>query len=46
MFDIELLSVTGQVLKAEAVALNNVRIGGLILNNLSLIHISEPTRPY
>jgi predicted aspartyl protease len=42
MFDIELLSVTGQVLKAEAMVLNNVRIGGLILNNVVVAFADAP----
>ncbi|WP_310474860.1 aspartyl protease family protein [Sandarakinorhabdus sp.] len=42
MFDIELLSVTGQVLKAEAMVLNNVRIGGMILNNVVVAFAEAP----
>ena len=42
MIDIELLSVTGQVLKAEAMVLNNVRIGGLILNNVVVAFADAP----
>ena len=42
MVDIELLSVTGQVLKAEAMVLNNVRIGGLYLNNVMVAFADAP----
>lgn len=42
MIDIELLSVTGQVLKAEAMVLDNVRIGGLILNNVVVAFADAP----
>jgi predicted aspartyl protease len=42
MIDIELLSVTGQVLKAEAMVLNNVRVGGLILNNVVVAFADAP----
>ena len=34
MKQIKLVSVTGQVLDAEAMVVNNVRIGGLVLNNV------------
>lgn len=42
MRDIELLSVTGQVLRAEAITLNNVRIGGLFLNNVMVAFADAP----
>ncbi len=42
MIDIELLSVTGQVLKAEAMVLNNVWIGGLMLNNVVVAFADAP----
>ena len=42
MIDIELLSVTGQVLKAEAMVLNNVKIGGLTLNNVVVAFADAP----
>jgi predicted aspartyl protease len=42
MRDIELLSVTGQVLHAEAITLNNVRIGGLFLNNVVVAFADAP----
>lgn len=42
MIDIELMSVTGQVLKAEAMVLDNVRIGGLILNNVVVAFADAP----
>jgi len=42
MRDIELLSVTGQVLRAEAITLNNVRIGGLFLNNVVVAFADAP----
>jgi hypothetical protein len=42
MIDIELISVTGQLLKAEAMMLDNVRIGGLILNNVVVAFADAP----
>ena len=42
MRDIELLSVTGQVLKAEAIALNNVQIGSLVLSNVVIAFADAP----
>lgn len=42
MVDIELLSVTGQVLKAEAITLDNVKIGGLTLNNVVVAFADAP----
>lgn len=42
MKEIELLSVTGQVLKADAVVLNNIRIGGLYLNNVVVAFADAP----
>jgi predicted aspartyl protease len=42
MQDIELISVTGQVLKAEAMVLNNVRIGGLWLDNVVVAFADAP----
>lgn len=42
MEDIELVSVTGQVLKAEAIVLNNVRIGGLWLDNVVVAFADAP----
>ncbi|MEI6487147.1 MAG: aspartyl protease family protein [Sphingomonadales bacterium] len=42
MVDIELLSVTGQVLKAEAIIVDNVRIGGLTLNNVVIAFADAP----
>jgi predicted aspartyl protease len=42
MRDIELLSVTGQVLHAEAIVLNNVRVGGLFLNNVMVAFADAP----
>ena len=42
MMDIELLSVTGQVLKAEAMVMNNVRIGSLWLNNVVVAFAEAP----
>lgn len=42
MRDIELLSVTGQTLKAEAIALDDVRIGGLVLNNVIVAFADAP----
>lgn len=42
MIDIELLSVTGQVLTAEAMVLDNVRIGGLVLNNVVVAFADAP----
>ena len=42
MIDIELLSVTGQVLKAEAIVLDNVKIGGLTLNNVVVAFADAP----
>jgi predicted aspartyl protease len=42
MMDIELLSVTGQVLKAEAITLNEVRIGNLWLNNVTIAFADAP----
>lgn len=42
MKEIELLSVTGQVLKADAIVLNNIRIGGLYLNNVVVAFADAP----
>ncbi|OSZ63727.1 hypothetical protein CAP39_13840 [Sphingomonas sp. IBVSS1] len=42
MEDVELISVTGQTLKAEAVRLDNVRIGGLTLNNVVIAFADAP----
>lgn len=42
MVDIELMSVTGQVLKAEAIVLDNVRIGGLYLSNVTIAFADAP----
>ncbi|WP_156256293.1 aspartyl protease family protein [Sandarakinorhabdus oryzae] len=42
MIDIELLSVTGQTLKAEAIVLDNVKIGGLTLNNVVVAFADAP----
>jgi predicted aspartyl protease len=42
MQDIELLSVTGQVLKAEAIVLGNVQIGGLVLSNVVVAFADAP----
>ena len=42
MVDIELMSVTGQVLMAEAMILNNVKIGGLTLNNVLVAFADAP----
>ena len=42
MIDIELVSVTGQVLTAEAIVLNNVKIGGLTLNNVVVAFADAP----
>lgn len=42
MQDIELMSVTGQALKAEAIVLSNVRIGGLYLNNVVVAFADAP----
>lgn len=42
MIDIELLSVTGQTLKAEAMVLDNVKIGGLTLNNVVVAFADAP----
>jgi predicted aspartyl protease len=42
MIDIELMSVTGQVLTAEAMVLNNVKIGGLTLNNVVVAFADAP----
>ncbi len=42
MQEIELLSVTGQVLKAEAMQMNNVQIGGMILSNVVIAFADAP----
>jgi predicted aspartyl protease len=42
MQTIELLSVTGQVLKAEAILIQDVRIGGLWLNNVLIAFADAP----
>jgi predicted aspartyl protease len=42
MQEIELLSVTGQVLKAEAMRMDNVQIGGLILSNVVIAFADAP----
>ena len=42
MVDIELISVTGQLLTAEAIVLNNVKIGGLTLNNVVVAFADAP----
>jgi predicted aspartyl protease len=42
MQDIELLSVTGQVLKAETMVLREVRIGNLWLNNVVIAFADAP----
>lgn len=42
MQDIELISVTGQILAAEAIVLNDVRIGGLLLNNVVIAFADAP----
>ena len=42
MQDIELISVTGQILAAEAIVLNDVRIGGLLLNNVVIAFADSP----
>lgn len=42
MQTIELLSVTGQVLQAEAIVLQDVRIGGLWLNNVLIAFADAP----
>jgi predicted aspartyl protease len=42
MQQIELLSVTGQVLKAEAIVLNHVQIGGLVLANVVIAFADAP----
>lgn len=42
MREIELLSVTGQVLKAEAMVLNNIQIGNLVLNNVVIAFADAP----
>ncbi|WP_164156901.1 aspartyl protease family protein [Sandarakinorhabdus rubra] len=42
MREIELISVTGQVLKAQAVVLDDVRIGGLMLNNVLIAFADAP----
>ncbi len=42
MQEIELLSVTGQVLKAEAMQMNNVQIGGMLLSNVVIAFADAP----
>jgi predicted aspartyl protease len=42
MQDIELLSVTGQVLKAEAIVLGNVQIGSMRLSNVVVAFADAP----
>jgi predicted aspartyl protease len=42
MQDIELISVTGQVLKAEAMVLNHVQIGSLTLSNVVIAFADAP----
>jgi predicted aspartyl protease len=42
MQDIELLSVTGQVLKAEAMRMDKVQIGGLVLSNVVVAFADAP----
>ncbi len=42
MQQIELISVTGQVLKAEAMVMDDVRIGGLMLNNVVVAFADAP----
>jgi len=42
MQEIELLSVTGQVLKAEAIVLGNVQIGSLMLSNVVMAFADAP----
>ncbi len=42
MQEIELLSVTGQVLKAEAMMMNNVQIGGMLLSNVVIAFADAP----
>lgn len=42
MQEIELLSVTGQVLKAEAMRMDNVQIGGLLLSNVVVAFADAP----
>lgn len=42
MQDIELISVTGQVLKAEAIMLGNVQIGSLTLSNVVIAFADAP----
>ncbi len=39
---VELQSVTGQVLKAEAMVIDNVRVGGLYLNNVVIAFADAP----
>jgi predicted aspartyl protease len=42
MHDIELISVTGQLLKAEAILMGNVQIGGLRLSNVLVAFADAP----
>jgi predicted aspartyl protease len=42
MHDIELISVTGQLLKAEAILIGNVQIGGLRLSNVLVAFADAP----
>ena len=40
------LSLNGSTSSENSISLKNLKLSGIIMGALSLIHISEPTRPY